>query len=113
MPIISEEEKQRRRRVVGSVIGTNRMDGIETNQICQSIMNQYAEGHIALDEMSAAIDIHVQAVIAESQRRKAAGELLNSREPNYTSVDPGELQEVVFSNGARRWFPIDEARRIS
>jgi hypothetical protein len=113
MPIIAEEEKQKRRRIVGSVIGTNRMDGIEINPTCQSIMDQYAEGHITLEEMSAAIDIHVSTLVAESQTRQAADELLNGREPNYINVDPGELQEVVFANRARRWFPIDEAKRIS
>jgi len=113
MPIIAEEEKQKRRRIVGSVIGTNRMDGIEINPTCQSIMNQFAEGRITLEEMSTAIDIHVDTLVAESQTRQAVGKLQNSRESNYISVDPGELQEVVFPNGPRRWLPVDEARRIS
>jgi hypothetical protein len=90
------------------------MDGIEIDEVCRSSMNRFAEGHITMEEMGIAIDIHARALVAEAQRRQAAGELQDSPYTNYVAVEEdAEIQEVVFPDGRRRWFFIDEAKRIS
>jgi hypothetical protein len=59
MAVISEEEKLRRRRAVESVLGTNAMEGIFLDAPTLALMRRFETGDIEIEELSAAIDLHV------------------------------------------------------
>jgi hypothetical protein len=59
MALISEEEKLRRKQCVESVIGTNAMEGIFLDAPTLGLMRRFEAGEIEIEELSAAIDLHV------------------------------------------------------
>jgi len=59
MAMISEQEKLRRRHCVESVIGTNGMEGIVLDAPTLALMRRFEAGDIELEQLSAAIDLHV------------------------------------------------------
>ena len=67
MPAISEKERTRRRNLNESVIGTNLMEGLTLDGETLSLMRLYEEGEMDREQLSAAIDLHVDRMI--EQRR--------------------------------------------
>ena len=67
MGLISEKEQRRRREIVESVIGTNAMEGLFLDAPTLAIMEQFKDGAIEIEELSLAIDRHVQKMIASIQ----------------------------------------------
>jgi len=59
MAMITEEEKLRRRQSVESVIGTNAMEGIFLDAPTRALMRRFEAGEIEIEQLSAAIDLHV------------------------------------------------------
>ena len=72
MPEITVQEKQRRRQINDSVIGTNAMEGIELDAETIALMRRYEEGELSRQELSAAIDAHVEALFARIAEPVAA-----------------------------------------
>jgi hypothetical protein len=71
MPTISEAEKQERRRIAGSVAGTQAMEGIQLSPESRQLLDRYAEGELTLDEFSANMDRCAEQLLAK--RRELAG----------------------------------------
>jgi hypothetical protein len=76
MALISEEEKLRRRQSNESVIGTNAMEGLHLDATTLALMDRFAEGELTREQLSAAIDLHVENLLAAIRVRHAA----NTRE---------------------------------
>jgi hypothetical protein len=72
MPAISEAEKQRRRRVNTSVMGTNAMEGIHPDTETLVLLRQFEEGHLTREQLSEALDRHVENLVAASRPVAAA-----------------------------------------
>ncbi len=70
MSEISEAEKQKRRRIAGSVAGTHAMEGIELAPEARQLLDRYAEGELTLDEFSAGMDLCAEAIL-EKKREMA------------------------------------------
>jgi hypothetical protein len=62
MPEISEQEKQRRQRMVRSVLGTHAMEGLFPDEPSLSLMRRYEHGELTLDEFSDAMDAHAYSL---------------------------------------------------
>jgi hypothetical protein len=75
---ISEEEKLRRRLAGDSVIGTSTMEGITLDAPTLALIGCFQGGEIDLDQMSVAIDLHVQA-------------LLDARKPEPSAAEPASV----------------------
>ena len=65
MPFISEEEKLRRRQVNESVLGTNAMEGLTLDAETLALMRRFEEGELTRQQLSAAIDRHVETLLAQ------------------------------------------------
>jgi len=64
---ISEAEKQRRRRINGSVLGTNAMEGLHADPETAALLKQYEDGTLTREQLSAAIDRHVASLAGSLQ----------------------------------------------
>ncbi len=64
MPPISEAEKLRRRQVNESVLGTTAMEGLTLDAETLALMRRFEEGELTRQELSVAIDRHVQNLLA-------------------------------------------------
>jgi hypothetical protein len=64
MSQISEEEKLRRRQVNESVLGTNAMEGLTLDAETLALMRRFEEGELTRQQLSAAIDRHVETLLA-------------------------------------------------
>jgi hypothetical protein len=64
MPAISEQEKLRRRQSNQDVLGTHAMEGIFPDAATLALMDRFAEGELSREELSYAIDLHVQGLLA-------------------------------------------------
>ncbi len=71
MARISEEEKLRRRRSNECVLGTHAMEGLFVDAATLSLLESYAEGELTREQLSNAIDRHVEEMLA-GKRDKAA-----------------------------------------
>ncbi len=74
MSKISEEEKLSRKLAGDSVIGTSAMEGLTLDAATLELMRRFQEGEIDLDQMSAGIDRHVQALLDASQATRPVAE---------------------------------------
>lgn len=63
MATISEEEKLQRRHSVLDVLGTHVMEGLEPDATTSLLLEQFAQGELSGEELSAAIDAHVQRLL--------------------------------------------------
>lgn len=79
MATISEQEKLRRREVNASVVGTNALEGLTLDRETLGLMRRFEEGEFTRQELSAAIDRHVQ-VMAEDLACGAESTVLSSGE---------------------------------
>ena len=68
--MISESEKARRRRAVGSSEGSLEMEGQSLDAFTRDLNKRYVEGDLSLEEFSRAIDEHV-ATMAQALREKS------------------------------------------
>lgn len=68
--MISEAEKARRRRAVGSSEGSLAMEGQSLDAFTRDLNRRYIDGEISLDEFSRAIDDHL-AALAQSLREES------------------------------------------
>ena len=75
MPEISAAEKLRRRESNQSVIGTNAMEGIVLDQQTLELMHRFEEGEFDRAELSAAIQAHVQTILARQGNTRALHDL--------------------------------------
>lgn len=72
MPI-SEQEKHERQIAVGSVLGTNAMEGIFPDPTTADLLERYGTGELSMDQFSSAMDRHAeQRVKAQRQVAGAA-----------------------------------------
>jgi hypothetical protein len=71
MARISENEKLRRRRSNESVIGTHAMEGLQLDGPTLDLMRRFEEGEIDRKQLSAAIDLHVQELLAACRTEQA------------------------------------------
>jgi hypothetical protein len=65
MAFISEAEKNRRRQVNDSVIGTSAMEGVTLDRKTLALMRRFEDGDLTRAQLSAAIDEHVMSMLAE------------------------------------------------
>jgi len=63
MALISEEEKNRRRRIVGSVIGTHAMEGIEPDAHVLVLYKRYESGEFTSDQLDRAMEAHANSLV--------------------------------------------------
>jgi hypothetical protein len=64
MAVITEEEKLRRRQSNEDVIGTSAMEGQFLDESTLSLMHRFEEGELDREQLSAAIHLHVQGMLA-------------------------------------------------
>ncbi len=64
MPTLSEAEKQERRRINASVVGTHLMEGLEPDEATSLILQRYADGELSAEQLSVALHEHGLAVAA-------------------------------------------------
>lgn len=64
MAVISEEEKLRRRQSNEDVIGTGAMEGQFLDEPTLALMRRFEEGELDREQLSAAIRLHVQGMLA-------------------------------------------------
>ena len=64
MPTLSEAEKQERRRINASVVGTHLMEGLEPDEATSLILQRYADGELSAEQLSVALHEHCLAVAA-------------------------------------------------
>jgi hypothetical protein len=64
MPTLSEAEKQERRRINASVVGTHLMEGLEPDEATSLLLQRYADGELSAEQLSAALHEHGLAVAA-------------------------------------------------
>jgi hypothetical protein len=61
--LLASAELEDRRLAVENAIGTLRIEGMELDAIPQSILEQYANGQIPLDEMSRLIHEYTASIV--------------------------------------------------
>jgi hypothetical protein len=71
MPTISTAEKLRRHKSNQSVIGTSAMEGIVLDRETLELMRRFEEGELDRAALSAAIQAHVQRLLARAGNQKA------------------------------------------
>jgi hypothetical protein len=64
MAQISAPEKFLRHQSNQDVLGTHAMEGIAPDAATLALMDRFAEGELSREELSAAIDLHVQGLLA-------------------------------------------------
>jgi Antitoxin VbhA len=67
MSNISEAEKQRRRRISESVIGTHLMEGLPPDAATRSLLKQYEDGDLTQEDLSDALRAHALGVVNEAR----------------------------------------------
>jgi hypothetical protein len=60
--MVTESEKEERLKAVKSVIGTHLAEGIELDETVHSLMAQFADGELTLDQFSAAMALHAGGI---------------------------------------------------
>ena len=73
MEMITAAERARRRRIVGSVIGTHEMEGLAPDAETRQILNGYAEGELTEEQFSAAMQSHAQEILESLRSRSLVG----------------------------------------
>ena len=73
METITAAERARRRRIVGSAIGTHEMEGLSPDVVTRQIMNSYAEGELTEEQFSAAMQRHAEQVLESLRSRSLVG----------------------------------------
>ena len=73
MENITIVEKQRRRQIAESVIGTHAMEGLHVDTETRRILDGYAEGELTLAQFSTAMEQHAADVLKELHTRALAG----------------------------------------
>ena len=63
METITAAERARRRRIVGSAIGTHEMEGLSPDAKTRQIMSSYAEGELTTEQFSDAMQRHAAEVL--------------------------------------------------
>ncbi|SNT30948.1 hypothetical protein SAMN05421770_10795 [Granulicella rosea] len=63
MAHISEDEKLRRRQSNEDVLGTHAMEGLFPDTTTTALLERFAEGELNREQLSAAIDLHVQQLL--------------------------------------------------
>jgi hypothetical protein len=71
MPAISEAEKQRRRQINASVIGSHEMEGLPPDAETIRLLDRYAKGELSREQLSAALTSHAMS-LAEALRGLSA-----------------------------------------
>lgn len=71
MAQISEDEKLRRRLINESVVGTNAMEGLTLDAETLALMRRYEEGDLTREQLSAAIDSHVQKLLSDYKNERS------------------------------------------
>jgi hypothetical protein len=105
MKTLTEAQRKRRHQIVADTIGTARADGVETSAAMRQIMSRWVDGELTMRQVSAEVKKHVEALTADYKARQEAGEVFPPSDGNYIPYE-GELDEIVFPNGARRWIPV-------
>lgn len=67
-----EAEKIRRRESNQDVLGSHAMEGIFPDEATISLMRRFEDGELTREELSAAIDCHVQDLLAARTRLAGA-----------------------------------------
>jgi len=62
---ISEDEKLRRRESNEDVLGTHAMEGLSPDAATRALMDRFADGELSREQLSAAIDLHVEKLLAK------------------------------------------------
>lgn len=60
---IADEEKLRRTQSNLDVLGTHEMEGLVPDATTKALLDQFADGQLSREELSAAIDRHVQSLL--------------------------------------------------
>jgi Antitoxin VbhA len=68
---IPEEEKQRRRTAMQSILGSHAMEGLFPDEASSSLINRYIEGELTLEQFSQSMDEHGQKLL--TAHRNMAG----------------------------------------
>jgi len=74
MATISEAEKLRRRQSNEDVMGTSAMEGQYLDEPTLALMRRFEEGEFDREQLSAAIKLHVRAILAARQARSSAAD---------------------------------------
>jgi len=64
MAMISEQEKLSRRHSNEDVMGTMAMEGLDLDEPTLALMRRFEEGDLNREQLSAAIQLHVQGILA-------------------------------------------------
>ena len=64
MAELTEAEKQKRRRIVGSTIGTHAMEGLRPDAQTLDILNRYADGELSPEQFSEHMQAHAKTLVA-------------------------------------------------
>jgi hypothetical protein len=65
MSMISESEKQRRRLINESVVGTHIMEGLPPDQETRTLLLKYEEGDLTAEQLSVALHAHAMSLVEE------------------------------------------------
>jgi len=67
MAELSKAEKERRRRINGSVVGSHEMEGLPPDEETLRLLDLYAEGHLSPEQLSAALHAHALSLAGVTQ----------------------------------------------
>ena len=71
MPMISEAEKERRRRILASSEGSLAMEGQKLDAETAELSRRYAEGELTLEQFGELVEQHVASVVARLREERA------------------------------------------